>query len=118
MGRRAEVRARARQGAAGDGHPRRPRGRVAAGPAARQPLQPVILRRILLALAGITALSVSAGVIVVALAYALYALVKPEIGPAGGAAVVAAAAAILIGLIGLMLTLMARPPKPKPGQPQ
>jgi len=78
----------------------------------------VILRRILAALAGITALSVSAGVIVVALAYALYALVKPQIGPAGAAAVVAAAAAILIGLIGLMLTMMARPPRRKAGKPQ
>ena len=78
----------------------------------------MILRRILVALAGITALSVSAGVIVVALAYALYALVKPEIGPAGAAAVVAAAAAFLIGLIGLALTMMARPPRRRPGQPQ
>ena len=78
----------------------------------------MILRRILVALAGITALSVSAGVIVVALAYALYALVKPEIGPAGAAAVVAAAAAVLIGLIGLTLTMMARPPRRRPGQPQ
>jgi hypothetical protein len=78
----------------------------------------VILRRILLALAGVTALAVSAGVIVVALAYALYALVKPEIGPAGGAAVVAGAAAILIGLIGIVLTRMARPPRRRRAEPQ
>jgi hypothetical protein len=78
----------------------------------------VILRRILLALAGVTALAVSAGVIVVALAYALYALVKPAIGPAGGAAVVAGAAAMLIGLIGVMLTRMARPPKRRRAEPQ
>lgn len=78
----------------------------------------MILRRILLALAGITALAVSAGVIVVALAYALYALVKPAIGPAGGAAVVAGAAATLIALIGVVLSTLARPPKRKASEPQ
>jgi hypothetical protein len=77
----------------------------------------VILRRILYFLAGATALSVSAGVIVVALAYALFALVKPAVGPAGASAVVAGAAAVLIGLIGLVLSLLARPPKKKPGEP-
>ena len=78
----------------------------------------MILRRILLALAGITALAVSAGVIVVALAYALYALVKPAIGPAGGAAVVAGSAATLIALIGVVLSTLARPPKRKASEPQ
>jgi hypothetical protein len=77
----------------------------------------VILRRILFFLAGATALSVSAGVIVVALAYALFALVKPALGPAGASAVVAGAAAVLIGLFGLVLSLLARPPKKKPGEP-
>jgi hypothetical protein len=77
----------------------------------------VILRRILYFLAGATALSVSAGVIVVALAYALFALVKPYVGPAGASAIVAGSAAVLIGLIGLVLSLMARPPKKKPGEP-
>ena len=77
----------------------------------------MILRRILYFLAGATALSVSAGVIVVALAYALFALVKPAVGPAGASAVVAGAAAVLIGLIGLALSLMARPPKKKQGEP-
>ena len=77
----------------------------------------MILRRILFFLAGAAALSVSAGVIVVALAYALYALVKPFVGPAGASAIVAGAAALLIGLIGLVLSLMARPPKKKPGEP-
>lgn len=77
----------------------------------------MILRRILYFLAGATALSVSAGVIVVALAYALFALVKPAVGPAGASAVVAGAAAVLIGLIGLVLSLLARPPKKKPGEP-
>ena len=78
----------------------------------------MILRRILLALAGITALAVSAGVIVVALAFALYALVEPWTGRAGAGAVVAGAAAVLIALIGLLLSRMARPPRRKPGEPQ
>jgi hypothetical protein len=76
----------------------------------------VILRRILFFMASATALAVAAGVIVVALAYALFALVKPEIGPAGAAAVVAGAAALLIGLIGLALGMAARPPKRRKGR--
>ena len=75
----------------------------------------MIFRRLLFVLAGVTALAVSAGVIVVALAYALFALVKPYVGPAGGGAVVAGAAALLIALIGLALSLAARPPKRRPG---
>ncbi|MFI4934169.1 MAG: hypothetical protein ACHP7N_06095 [Caulobacterales bacterium] len=78
----------------------------------------MILRRILLFLAATTALSVSAGVCVVALAFALYALVKPYVGQAGGAAVVAGASALLIGLIGLTLGAAARPPKRKPSEAQ
>jgi len=76
----------------------------------------VIVRRLLFMLAGASALAVSAGVIVVALAYALFALVKPYVGPAGGAAVVAGSAALLIGLIGLMLSMAARPPRRKPSE--
>jgi hypothetical protein len=79
----------------------------------------VILRRLLFYLAGAAALSVSAGVVVVALAYALFALVEPFVGPAGAAAIVAGSAGVLIGLIGLVLTNMAKPPKPpkrKPGE--
>jgi hypothetical protein len=71
----------------------------------------VILRRIILFLASATALATAAGVIVVALAYALYALVKPALGPAGGAAVVAGAAALLIGLLGLVMAMAARGPR-------
>jgi hypothetical protein len=73
----------------------------------------VILRRVLFYLASAAALATAAGVIVVALAYALYALVKPAIGAAGAAAVVAGAAAVLIGLIGFWLALASRPPRRK-----
>lgn len=74
--------------------------------------------RILFYLASTTAFSVSAGVFVVALAFALYAAVKPYVGAAGGAAVVAGAAALLIALIGLILATAGRPPKRKPSEPQ
>jgi hypothetical protein len=74
--------------------------------------------RILFYLASTTALAVSAGVIVVALAFALYALVRPYVGAAGGAAVVAGAAALLIGLLGVMMASAGRPPKKKPTEPQ
>jgi hypothetical protein len=72
----------------------------------------VILRRLLSFLAAATALSVSAGVIVVALAYAVFALVRPFWGPAGAAAVVAGFAALLIGVLGLVMANLAK------GKPQ
>jgi hypothetical protein len=78
----------------------------------------VIFRRLLLILAGATALAVSAGVFVIALAYAEFALAKPFVGPAGASAIVAGSAALLIGLIGVMLATAARPPKRRPGEPQ
>ncbi len=67
----------------------------------------MILRRLLSFLAAATALSVSAGVIVVALAYAVFALVRPFWGPAGAAGVVAASAALLIGILGLVMAGLA-----------
>ncbi|HTX47798.1 MAG TPA: hypothetical protein VME40_00285 [Caulobacteraceae bacterium] len=62
------------------------------------------------------ALATAAGVIVVALACALYALVEPSLGPAGGAAVVAGAAALLIGLLGLVMAMAARLPRRRRGR--
>ena len=69
-------------------------------------------------MASATALAVSAGVIVVALAFALYALAKPYVGAAGGAAVVAGAAALLIGAIGLAIGWAARPRRRKIREPE
>jgi len=63
-------------------------------------------------------LAVSAGVVVIALAFALFALARPYVGPAGGAAIVAGAAALLIGLIGLTFALLGRRPKRKANQPE
>jgi hypothetical protein len=78
----------------------------------------VIFRRILFLLAAATMIAVSAGVIVVALAFALYALVKPGLGQAGAAGVVAGAAAVLIALVGLLLALSARRPRRKAFEPK
>jgi hypothetical protein len=68
-----------------------------------------VIRRICLGLAAGGAIFASAAVCLVALAFALYALVLPRIGPAGAAAVVAAAAAIAVSLAALIISLAARP---------
>jgi hypothetical protein len=80
----------------------------------------VIFRRLLFLLAGATVLAVSAGILVAALAFALYAFVETYIGRPGAAAVVALAAAILIGVVGFLLTRLGRPKaRPhKPGEPE
>ena len=78
----------------------------------------MIFRRLLFLLAAATMLAVSAGVVVIALAFALFALARPYVGPAGGAAIVAGAAALLIGLIGLTFALLGRRPKRKANQPE
>ncbi len=78
----------------------------------------MIFRRLLFLLAGATALAVSAGVFVIALAYGEFALVKPYVGSAGAAGIVAGSAALFIGLLGVSLAMAGRPPKPKPGEPQ
>ncbi len=78
----------------------------------------MIFRRLLFILAGATALAVSAGVFVVALAYGEFALARTYVGSAGAAGVVAGSAALFIGLLGLMLALAGRPPKRKLDEPQ
>ena len=78
----------------------------------------MIFRRILFILAAAAMIAVSAGVVVVALAFALYALVKPALGQAGAAAVVAGAAAVLIGLVGMLIALAGRRPRRKAFEPK
>ncbi len=68
----------------------------------------MIFRRILLALMAASAFAAGAAVMVIALAFALYALVEPQLGRAGAAATVAATTAALIGLGGLFLALAGR----------
>jgi len=68
----------------------------------------VIFRRVLLALMAAATFSAAAAVIVVALAFALYALVEPSLGRAGAAATVALATAILIAIGGMIMALAGR----------
>ena len=76
-----------------------------------------ILRRLIFGVIAVTAMAAAAGVVVIAAAFALYALVRAPLGAAGAAAVVVLAAAVLIALLGLIAALLARPPKRKPGRP-
>jgi len=69
----------------------------------------LILRRIALALTAAAMLAAAGGVFVVALAFALYALVKPYVGEAGAGAIVAGAAALFISLGAAVLFIASRP---------
>ena len=66
----------------------------------------LIIGRIAVGLAAAAVLATSAAIFVVALAFALFALVRPSIGPAGAAAVVAGAAALLVlaGAVALIVS--------------
>jgi hypothetical protein len=68
----------------------------------------VIFRRVLLALMAAATFAAASGVIVVALAFALYALAEPHLGRAGGAAIVALVVAVVIGFAGLVMALAGR----------
>ena len=76
----------------------------------------MILRRVILALAGAAVLAAGAAVSVVALAFALYALVEPTLGAAGAAGVVAGATALLVAITAAALLIASRgqrkPPAP------
>lgn len=67
--------------------------------------------------AAIVAMSVAVGVVVVALAYTLFAIVRDLAGPAWGAAAVAGAAAVLTLILAFALTRRASP-KPARGDEQ
>lgn len=58
-----------------------------------------MIKRILTLAAAFAAMAAAAGVCVVALAYALYAIAREYLTPAGASAVVAVAAALVIGLL-------------------
>ena len=62
-----------------------------------------ILRKIIVTLIGGAMLAVSAGVLVVAAAFALFGVLRPLVGGPGAAALVALAAAALMAAVGLML---------------
>jgi membrane protease YdiL (CAAX protease family) len=71
----------------------------------------LIFKKAVTLLAAFAAIAAAAAVCVVALAFALYAVVRDYIGPAGGAAAVAGAAALLALILAYVAT---RKAKPKP----
>jgi hypothetical protein len=71
------------------------------------------LRQVGLGLAAAAVLATCAAIVVMALAFALFALVRPQLGPAGAAAVVAGAAAGILLIIGVVLAVAGRPNAPK-----
>lgn len=73
----------------------------------------LILGRVGVALAAAAILATSAAIFVAALAFALFALVRPSLGPAGAAAVVAGSAALLVLLMGVAVAMV---PKGKPAR--
>jgi uncharacterized membrane protein len=74
------------------------------------------LKRILNLAAALAAVAAVAAVCVVAASFALYALAREYIGPAGGAAVVAAVFALVAVILALIATRKVTP-KVKPGVP-
>jgi hypothetical protein len=77
-----------------------------------------ILRKVVFGLIAVAILAVAAGVLVVAAAYALFALLREPLGPSGAAATVALAAAVLMGVTGLMFAALAKGPKRAPADEQ
>lgn len=71
----------------------------------------MILKKAISIATAVSALAAAAAVCVVALAFALYAGLKPAIGPAWASACVAASAALLMALGGLLLTRKAHVPR-------
>jgi hypothetical protein len=73
----------------------------------------LVLRQVGLGLVGAAVLATSTAIFLAALAFALFALVRPQLGPAGAAAVVAGAAAAIVFVVGAALALGGRPKTPK-----
>jgi hypothetical protein len=78
----------------------------------------VIFRRLLLGFVAIAAIATSAAVVVVALAFALFALVQPALGDAGASAVVAAAFALIVAIGGFAAAPRGRRRKAGPTSPE
>ncbi|MCI3133251.1 hypothetical protein [Phenylobacterium aquaticum] len=71
----------------------------------------MILKKAIQIACAVAALSAASAVGVVAAAFAVYAALRPMIGPAWAAAAVCALAAAMIGLGGLIAALAANPPR-------
>jgi hypothetical protein len=78
----------------------------------------VILRKLVALAAAMGAVLAGAGALVVALCFALYALLKDAITPAGASACVALAAAALAGVAALLAVRALKGPKPDKRRPE
>ena len=76
----------------------------------------MIVQRSIFGVAALAARAAAAAIIVFAAAFALYALLRDILTPAGAAGAVCLAAAILAGIVCLVAASMARGPKLKPGR--
>ena len=72
----------------------------------------MILRKLLTLAGALGAVLGAAGALAVALCFAVYALLKPYLTPAGASACAALAAAILAGLVALIAVQALKGPKP------
>lgn len=72
----------------------------------------LLIRRLALGVTALAVLATSAGVAVVALAFTLYALVRPYVGPAGAGAIVCGAAFLMLLIAAVALAMAARPRRP------
>ena len=71
----------------------------------------MILRRLILLAIVLAGLAVSAGVVVVGLTYAAYALLEPRLGAAGASAVMVGVVAVILGGAAGALFVLSRPKK-------
>lgn len=71
----------------------------------------MIFKKAVLYVSAVSALGAAAVVVVVALAFTLYAAVLPQVGPAWAAASVAGAAAVLMALCAMALLIKVNPPR-------
>jgi hypothetical protein len=71
----------------------------------------LIFKKAVLYVSAVSALGAAAVVVVVALAFTLYAAVLPQVGPAWAAASVAGAAAVLMALCAMALLIKVNPPR-------
>lgn len=72
----------------------------------------LLIRRLALGVTALAVLATSAGVAVVALAFTLYALVRPYVGPAGAGALVCGAAFLILLIAAVALAMAAKPRRP------
>lgn len=79
-----------------------------------------MIKKVLLGVVAVSALATAVAIALVAAAFAIYAVLVPELGQPGAAAVVAGVAAVIVALAGLFVALRAqgglhrRQPEPEP----